>query len=1220
MARSMVSASSTPFLSMLLVVLSLLPGTAVAAYVNFQNCLDANILHSHPQLLQFVPLNVSATFNSSNPKYPLNVTVYGNVTGLNTQQSYPAPDDPQWSNMNDTVGKIVNESTQDNKLSTLFAKLNVLTFQPYNAPAAIFCNSLVQGDCPLGPAFSANQTELALLPAFSIEHQLQSSYAFTTISANLQVISGDSNKAQLACVTATITPDLGGTLRAVLRYLPAVILIIVGAATIFAAMFSPWGTTDGFRWTSNYGRDEDLLRLVTPGFGDCLQYIQFIVLSGSLSLNYPGYYQPVVSRVGWSALMFNESLVSGGNGMSNLVDGIYSVNSNGTYGLDQMSQYIGMESVRDIWVGMIVWLLVIVAAIVVLIEIGFFSRWLYRHLANIPAEDLRSKNWPFTAGSIIRIVFNYFLLPLVSLSMYQFLIATKGPNYATALAAIVLVGIIAFSAYVLYFISKTRPRSFLFDDLPTVLLWGPLYNTFCDDQAGFGFFPLLLNFMRGLAIGAVQPSGIAQLVILAICEIVLALTLNAIRPYPSATSMNAYHTFFAMVRLFTILLSVAFVPSLGTDESASGWIGYAILLLHACALVFGFFLNAMQTIIEVAARLAGAGGRNNATGPTRGGLTRVFGMRQLSKRVPRHDTASRHSMASGAAMLSPDMDTKSVQLEAGRERTRSLSASSTLLLNQQSVNNRSSQGFETASPGPYDGGSPSTFDNASSSSKPLQNSRFSNGSMSPGGIIGFKQAGQDPYFRKPRRSTAEMVSPVAQKHGSLVSQQSKRESDIRRSGQDSNLDAGEGPSVSGRNTPVPAHIATTNNDEFEDVTNDLKRTKTDYAVREVDYYYGVRGPALSSGTRKLKTGPADPTGPVSSATGWFKNIFGGKTKEKGKGFEVVRSSRAPPPGLMTPSERPSTVQEQYKDDEEEDAEAADIAQQQPYHDEELEEDRGVSPLPEGAELEGVDGRISQFSGAYEPEDNRASQVSPIPPVLPQLDTGGDIKMPSRIGSQTSRKAGPPPATETAPPVPAVPQRSTKRTYSNELGDPTAVRMSDLSSSPRDSSPNVDSRSMSPRNRESKQSNLSAGGRKRDSYWPVHRLSSSNVPKIQPSPSGRIPFSEAQNTAPKDNRLSTGANSTVSSAYPNEAENQTPVVTQNDGHSSSALGVHAPDLRDDRPSSMGFVQQHRASDHIHQSPESPEHAGSSAEFIGEQGGGPSASGIGGIPTTSTAYLR
>ena len=101
------------------------------------------------------------------------------------------------------------------------------------------------------------------------------------------------------------------------------------------------------------------------------------------------------------------------------------------------------------------------------------------------------------------------------------------------------------------------------------------------------------------------------------------------------------------------------------------------------------------------------------------------------------------------------------------------------------------------------------------------------------------------------------------------------------------------PSVSGRNTPVPAHIATTNNDEFEDVTNDLKRTKTDYAVREVDYYYGVRGPALSSGTRKLKTGPADPTGPVSSATGWFKNIFGGKTKEKGKGFEVVRSSRVP---------------------------------------------------------------------------------------------------------------------------------------------------------------------------------------------------------------------------------------------------------------------------------------------------------------------------------------
>ena len=72
------------------------------------------------------------------------------------------------------------------------------------------------------------------------------------------------------------------------------------------------------------------------------------------------------------------------------------------------------------------------------------------------------------------------------------------------------------------------------------------------------------------------------------------------------------------------------------------------------------------------------------------------------------------------------------------------------------------------------------------------------------------------------------------------------------------------------------------------------RGHTDYAVREMDFYYGVRGPALSSAapSRKLGTGPADPTSPMAVAKGWLLNRFA-RRKEKAKGFEVVRSARAP---------------------------------------------------------------------------------------------------------------------------------------------------------------------------------------------------------------------------------------------------------------------------------------------------------------------------------------
>lgn len=424
-------------------------------------------------------------------------------------------------------------------------------------------------------------------------------------------------------MSAYITPDLGRNLANLLAYVPLAILVSVGLATVFAAIYSPWGSTDVFRWSSNYGRDADLLRLVTPGFGDCLQYIQFVFLTAALSLAYPGYYQPAVSQVSWSALMFNTSFVSHGNGTSPLVDGMYV--TTGNYGLDRMRQLVGMSSVKDIWGGMIIWLLVIIASVVVLIQAGFLLRWGYRHLSHTQEEDLRAKNMPFTAGNIIRIVFNYFLLPLVALSTFQLVVAREPPiqPITTAPAAVVLVVLIAFAVWLLRLLATIRPRSYLFDDLPTVLLYGSLYNTYSDDAAPFTMIPLFLQFVRGVAIGAVQSSGIAQLVLLAICEVIFLLTLHAFRPFYSPTSMNAYHTFISSARLLTTLLSVTFVPSLGITEGTKGWIGYVILIVHGAVLVFCFLLNAIQTIVEVGARLTGAGGDGASGGAARGGLVKV---------------------------------------------------------------------------------------------------------------------------------------------------------------------------------------------------------------------------------------------------------------------------------------------------------------------------------------------------------------------------------------------------------------------------------------------------------------------------------------------------------------------------------------------------------------------------------------------------------------------
>ena len=135
---------------------------STAVYINFDNCLSPDIINSDPQkLLQFVPLFVWATFNTSAESYNLNVTAYGNVLGIATAQPYPNETDPQWTNPNATVGKIpdVYGSGSDSLYTTFTTEFNVLDYTPYAPDAARFCNTSSLRACPIAPVFDFNGTK-----------------------------------------------------------------------------------------------------------------------------------------------------------------------------------------------------------------------------------------------------------------------------------------------------------------------------------------------------------------------------------------------------------------------------------------------------------------------------------------------------------------------------------------------------------------------------------------------------------------------------------------------------------------------------------------------------------------------------------------------------------------------------------------------------------------------------------------------------------------------------------------------------------------------------------------------------------------------------------------------------------------------------------------------------------------------------------------------------
>lgn len=1182
------------------VILFSLVAHTQAAYLEFSNCLTSDQQAFNG--LQFVPFLANASVDTSSPSHLLNITVFGNVTGQTTSAPLPPYNSPLWNDPNFTNGKITNTSTNAGGSlgeSALQTTLQVLNYDPVSVPAVPFCDAVVGGtECPVGPAFNGSLSDPLTLRAFGFQVDLNSSYRFATIDTTFRINSAFTNANgapnAIGCILVNVTPDLGPTIFGLLRYLPVAILALVAAATISAAILSPWGSSNAFKWTSNYGRDEDLLRLVTPGFGDCLQYIQFVFLMGSLNLNYPGFFRPVVSAVNWSALMFNESFVSHDSGVVNPRDGVYATYSDyyyGTqfnlgemkpqhdYGMSRLRQLVGLAEDQDIWAGTVIWLLVIIAAVVLLCQLFFFLRWAVRAVAHEPEVDLRSKNWPFTAGMLVRLVCNFFLLPLTAFSFYQLVVAGSSQIVVVVFAVVLLVAIIAFGGWILKIISSAKPRSHLFDDLPTVLLYGPLYNTYSDDAAAFALIPALLTFVRGIAFGAVQPSGIAQIVILAICEVIFILTLQSFRPFRKQTSMNAYHTFFALVRLITVLMSIAFLPSLTVPSAASGWVAYVILLLHAIVLVFGFLLNAVQTLIEVLARFAGAGADETTGAATRGTFVKIFGKRQLTRR--RRRPGFRSSLTSDAAMLTDDADAMENKSAAYGGRSRSLSASSAILLNQRTPERLSSHldRTESASGGAVASAGGSAYTALQDPEAGPSNHRETL-RAEPSNV---------PFYRAPRqrRPTGEMMTPGARNRGSWGDGGSPPATspDVDKRESAGTIGKAIPMSPEARNAPSPAYMRRREGSDPM-ILNDPRRADIDYAVREVDFYYNVRGPRLNDQpTRQLKTGPADPVGPVSSATGWFKTMFGRKSKDHGKGFEVVRSARAPPQRLS--GESPVDL-EPYQDNPPAAEEAVVVLPGQRTRSNEGDREQALAGAEDAGPVSPLVDSSAEGGEHRDTLNTRLSGMSDEVPSLAPIDAGSSIHVPSRFNStntqapsrygstavrQTSRGIEEPSVVDASPPLldPIdagssihLPSRFNSRATTVQRQASTAEQYGQIGNSTRQNS--------------------------------QRSTAESSIPSIRPvTPPHRVPFATPLSPIADSSRNSIGAASALSV----EGGSQ-----EDDGRRASHSATHSLSvpMHEDRPSSTGFVQQYRIVDRITQgTPELELSEGREAEVVQDGGG-------------------
>lgn len=410
----------------------------------------------------------------------------------------------------------------------------------------------------------------------------------------------DAEARERGCFRSHITPALPPFWSVMLRYFPLGIFLFVLAvgATRSLVNLPPPDDEDNIPRVHVGGvdgdEDEDAPdpQPVLPNVGDCLQYLQHIFLGASLSLFYPGFLIPVAGRLSWSSLFSGGILTYGHADYEGISDGIYERNGTygGTFGLETMAQIVGAPATMGTWLNMVFLFTIFLIISAILIE----AFWFFRRVRRPATTVSRTVRLQQTGRQVLQVALSYFIVPLIALSVYQLIHASYLPLYHTVLAAMLIA--IAIGSL-----------TWLFRSLPTrslgVLLFNrdKQYSRMAEggDQADSLFVRMLfiLNFIRGIAIGGLQFSGLAQIVTLAACEVIMIICIAALQVYPTLS----LGTITAVARLAVLLAMTAFVPGVASDKTRHV-VGYAILLVHACVLVLGFLLQGVWDLVQLVKR------------------------------------------------------------------------------------------------------------------------------------------------------------------------------------------------------------------------------------------------------------------------------------------------------------------------------------------------------------------------------------------------------------------------------------------------------------------------------------------------------------------------------------------------------------------------------------------------------------------------------------------
>ncbi|KAF2163537.1 hypothetical protein M409DRAFT_26148 [Zasmidium cellare ATCC 36951] len=413
------------------------------------------------------------------------------------------------------------------------------------------------------------------------------------------------DEGQVSCLMANIIPAPRATTRLQLRWIPFGVCAFVLLVSAFRTMAQVQPTLD---------RPSQLAPEILPGASECLLYFQFAFLSGTLTLSYPGFSQPILSHLNMFSL-FNPGPLAHGHAYSSIEDGIYTMNGTygGTLGFELMHQIVGVPHTADTWRKMIIAVLILAVFIAVVLEMRLFFTGNREHSTTCARGGFNRR-----FSTILKAVFSYFTLPICALTFYQTNYARHMPVYHTTFALITV--IVVLLAFVWLF--RQSPA----DGMGDFVIGRPKQSSAgrktsrisTSHERGFVAAHFVIIFVRGAVIGSLQRFPEAQLAMLMLCELGLFLAMLRLRPDQLWTTRLAS----TVARVATLALLCCFLPEL-TDGRLKSIAGFAIVILHASVLGLLFFLPAMFHLVMMVWNHFGTSKPN------------AYGLRQLNRRSRR---------------------------------------------------------------------------------------------------------------------------------------------------------------------------------------------------------------------------------------------------------------------------------------------------------------------------------------------------------------------------------------------------------------------------------------------------------------------------------------------------------------------------------------------------------------------------------------------------------